>query len=263
MIKVQDLRESFDGTEILNDVSLKIGDGEIVALIGGSGVGKSVLLRCMAGLLRPDRGKVYIDSRDITKLGRERLRRLRERFGFLFQSGALFGSMTVYDNVALPLREKTGLGEDGIREKVLSELEQVGLRGAEEKYPSQLSGGMVKRAALARALVRAPEIMFFDEPTTGLDPVTANSIHELIDSCHRRFNFSGIIVTHAIPEIFPVVQKVAMLHDGRICFFGTPEEITASMDPTVSGFIYGAVAPKRWLAAQVVQHGGSPRRQEG
>ena len=166
--------------------SLKIEDGEVVALIGGSGEGKSVLLKCMAGLLQPNRGKVYIDGRDITRLGREKLKKLRERFGFLFQSGALFGSMTVYENVAFPLREKTKLSEDEIRAKVLGELEQVGLGGAEEKYPSQLSGGMVKRAALARALVQAPEIMFFDEPTTGLDPLTANSIHELIDSCHKQ-----------------------------------------------------------------------------
>jgi phospholipid/cholesterol/gamma-HCH transport system ATP-binding protein len=122
---------------------------------------------------------------------------------------------------------------------------------------------MVKRAALARALVGAPEIMFFDEPTTGLDPVTANSIHELINACHKRFNFSGIIVTHAVPEIFSVVQKVAMLHEGRICFFGTPEEITASNDPVVNEFIHGAVAPKRWLAAQVVRHGAGLRRQKG
>jgi len=263
MIKVQDLRVSFDGTEVLSDVSLKIEDCEVVALIGGSGAGKSVLLKCMAGLLRPDRGKVYFNSRDITRLSRERLKKLREKFGFLFQSGALFGSMTVYDNVALPLREKTSLGEDGIRDKVLAELEQVGLRGAEEKYPSQLSGGMVKRAALARALVQAPEIMFFDEPTTGLDPLTANSIHELIDSCHKRFNFSGVIVTHAIPEIFPVVEKVAMLHEGRIRFFGTPDEIAASTDPTVSEFIRGKVAPKRWLAAQVVRHWGGQRRRQG
>ena len=263
MIKVQDLHVSLDGTEVLKGVSLKIEDGEAAALIGGSGEGKSVLLRCMAGLLRPDQGKVYIDAHDITRLGHERLKKLRERFGFLFQSGALFGSMTVYENVAFPLREKTRLGEDKIREKVMVELEQVGLGGAEEKYPSQLSGGMVKRVALARALARAPEIMFFDEPTTGLDPLTANSIHELIDSCHSRFNFSGIVVTHEIPEIFSVVQKVAMLHEGRIRFFGTPAQITSSTDPTVSEFIHGVVAPKRWLAAQVMRHGGVPRRRKG
>ena len=258
MIKVQDVHVSFDGVQILKGASLKIEDGEVVALIGGSGGGKSVLLKCMAGLLQPNRGKVYIDGRDITRLGRDKLRKLRERFGFVFQSGALFGSMTVYENIALPLEEKTKLSADEIRAKVLGELEQVGLRGAEEKYPSQLSGGMVKRAALARALVQTPEIMFFDEPTTGLDPVTGNAIHELIESCHKRFGFSGVIVTHEIPEVFSVVQKVAMLHEGRIHFFGTPEEIATSMDPVVSKFIYGAVAPKRWLAAQVVRRGGHP-----
>jgi phospholipid/cholesterol/gamma-HCH transport system ATP-binding protein len=256
MIKVQDLYVSFDGTPVLKGVSLKIEDGEVAALIGGSGTGKSVLLKCMAGLLRPDSGKVYIDGRDITRLSREKLRKLRERFGFLFQSGALFGSMTVYDNIALPLREKTKLSKDEIGEKVVKELEAVGLREAGEKYPSQLSGGMVKRAALARALVQGPEIMFFDEPTTGLDPVTGNSIHELIETCHKRFGFSGIIVTHEIPEVFAIVQKVAMLHEGRIHFMGTPEEIAASADPVVSKFVYGAVAPKRWLAAQLVRRGG-------
>jgi phospholipid/cholesterol/gamma-HCH transport system ATP-binding protein len=263
MIELQDLSVSFDGSEVLDDVSLKIEDGEVVALIDGSGEGKSVSLRCMAGLLRPDQGKVCIDACDITRLGRERLKKLRERFGFLFQGGALLGSMTVYENVAFPLREKTRLGEDGIREKVMAELDQVGLGGARQKCPSHLSGGMVKRAALARALVRASEIMFFDEPTTGLDSITAHSIHELVDSCHKRFRFSGIIVSHEIPEIFSVVQKVAMLHEGRIRFFGTPDRIMSSADPTVSEFIHGVVAPKRWLAAQVVLHGAVPRRRKG
>jgi len=202
MIRVEDLHKSFDGAKVLRGASFSVGKGEILALIGRSGYGKSVLLKHV-------------------------------------QSGALFDSMTVFDNIAFPLREKTNLEERKIREKVQSELEQVGLMGSEEKYPSQISGGMIKRASLARALVQEPEIMLFDEPTTGLDPLTGQTILNLIDSCHRRLGFTGIIVTHEIPRIFEIVDKVAMLHDGVIQFQGTPEEITASEDPIVCAFLTG------------------------
>jgi phospholipid/cholesterol/gamma-HCH transport system ATP-binding protein len=168
--------------------------------------------------------------------GRE-LTRVRNRLGFLFQSGALFDSMTILDNVAFPLREKTKLSEQEIREKVMAELEQVGLLGSEEKYPSQISGGMVKRASLARALVEEPEIMLIDEPTTGLDPLTGQTILNLIDACHRRLQFSGIMVTHEVPKIFEIVNKVVMLDEGRVIFAGTPEEILSSEDERVKNFI--------------------------
>ncbi len=239
MIRVEDLHRSFDGLEVLRGVSFQIERGEILALIGRSGYGKSVLLKHIAGLMRPDQGRVFIDGEDICCLRGKALERLRSRFAFLFQNGALFDSLTVFENVAFPLREKTKLSDREIREKVLSELDQVGLAGAEHKYPGEISGGMIKRAALARALVREPEVMLFDEPTTGLDPIIAHAILKLIDSCHKRLNFTGIIVTHQIPTIFDIVQRVAMLHDGVILITGSPEEICSSRDPIVKQFING------------------------
>jgi len=226
---------------VLKGVSLEVADGEVVALIGPSGEGKSVFLKLMAGLLKPDSGRIVFNGKDLCTLRRAELAHLRSRFGFLFQNGALFDSMTVFDNVAFPLREKTRMKEARIREQVLSQLELVGLSGAEDKYPAQLSGGMAKRAALARALVRSPKFMLFDEPTTGLDPIIVHSIHTLIDETHKRFEFSGIIVSHEIPEVFRFVQKVAVMQNGVISFVGTPQEILATQEPAVRDFIRGSL----------------------
>jgi len=241
MIRVENLHKSFDSVGVLKGISLEVEKGEILALIGRSGYGKSVLLKHVAGLMRPDQGRVLVDGNDMCCLKGKDLLRLRNRLGFLFQSGALFDSMTVFDNVAFPLREKTRLSEEKIKERVLYELDQVGLIGSEQKYASQISGGMVKRAALARALVEEPEIMLFDEPTTGLDPMTGQTILNLIDSCHGRLRFTGIIVTHEIPRVFEIVDKVAMVQDGLILFEGTPEEIMASTDPVVQVFLSGGM----------------------
>jgi phospholipid/cholesterol/gamma-HCH transport system ATP-binding protein len=241
MIKIEDIHKSFDGLEVLRGVSLTVEKGEILALIGRSGYGKSVLLKHVAGLIRPDRGHVFIEENDMCCLRGKKLEEIRSRFGFLFQSGALFDSLTVYENVAFPLREKTELREEEIRKRVLDMLDQVGLIEAEKKYPAQISGGMIKRAALARSLVRNPEIMLFDEPTTGLDPIIACAILNLIDSLHQRLGFTGILVTHEIPTVFNFVQKVAMLHEGRILTVGPPEEIQSSSNPIVVQFITGCV----------------------
>jgi phospholipid/cholesterol/gamma-HCH transport system ATP-binding protein len=241
MIAIQDLHKSFDGAEVLRGVNLRIAKGEVLGLIGRSGYGKSVLLRHVVGLMKPDRGCVAVDGQDISTLNGKALSRLRSRLGFLFQGGALFDSMTVFDNVAFPLREKTTLNGEEIRAKVLSALEQVGLRGAEQKYPSQISGGMKKRAALARALVREPEIMLFDEPTTGLDPVTSHASLNLIEELHQRLRFTGIIVTHALAEVFRIVDRVAMLHEGIIVAEGRPEKILSSENPIVHQFVTGSV----------------------
>ena len=241
MIRVEDLHKTFDGFKVLRGVSFQVKRGEILALIGRSGHGKSVLLKNIAGLMKPDRGHVFIDGEDICCLRGRELERLRSRFAFLFQGGALFDSLTVFENVAFPLREKANLKDGEIREKVLSELELVGLAGAEQKYPAELSGGMMKRAALARALVREPEIMFFDEPTTGLDPIIAHAILNLIDSIHKRLRFTGMIVTHQIPMVFDIVQRVAMLHEGSILITGSPGEIFSSGDPIVGQFIRGEI----------------------
>ena len=237
MIKVEELRKSFDGHVVLDGISFEIAKGEVVALIGGSGGGKSVLLKHLAGLMHPDSGKVTIDGIEISRVRGADLRKLRDRLGFLFQGGALFDSMTVYENVAFPLREKTRMKEKEIRTKVMRELELVGLKGAEDKYPSQISGGMVKRAALARSLVLDPEIMLFDEPTTGLDPVIGQSILELIDSCHKRISFTGIIVTHEIPRIFPFVDRVLMIYEGKLRVNSAPDEMMRSEDPVVKAFL--------------------------
>jgi len=241
MIQVEELHKSFENLEVLRGVSLSIEKGEVLSLMGMSGYGKSVLLKHIAGLMKPDRGRILIDGEEVTSLGGGRLERLRSRLGFLFQGGALFDSLTIGENVAFPLKEKTALNACEIRERVRYELEQVGLTAAENKYPAQVSGGMIKRAALARALVRDPEIMLFDEPTTGLDPIIGRAILTLIASCHRRLNFTGIIVTHQIPQVFEVVNRAAFLHEGRIRMAGSPEAMMTSEDPVVRQFISGSV----------------------
>jgi phospholipid/cholesterol/gamma-HCH transport system ATP-binding protein len=241
MIRVEDLYKSFDGLEVLKGVSFHVEKGKILALIGRSGYGKSVLLKHMAGLIRPDRGHVFIDGNDICHLRGKKMEEIRSRFGFLFQSGALFDSLTVYENVAFPLREKTRLSEEEIRKKVLNMLDQVDLIGSENRYPAQVSGGMIKRAALARSLIRDPEIMLFDEPTTGLDPIIACAILNLIDSLHQRIGFTGILVTHEITTVFKFIQKVAMLHEGRILTVESPEKMQSSRDPIIQQFITGCV----------------------
>jgi len=241
MIKMENLHKSFDNLEVLRGVTLQVERGEILALIGGSGHGKTVILKHVAGLIKPDRGRVTIDGKDVFGLRGDELEGLRGHLGFLFQSGALFSSLTVFDNVAFPLREKTHLSEQEIREKVLAVLERVGMRGAEDKYPAQISGGMIKRTALARSLMRDPEIMLFDEPTTGLDPVIAHTILDLIQLIHQDRKFTGMIVSHELSRVFQIVQKVAMLHEGVILFVGTPDEIMASGNPVVRQFISEAL----------------------
>ncbi len=239
MIEVQDLWKSFGTQPVLRGVSLRVETGEFLALVGLSGTGKSILLKHLVKLLKPERGRVLIHGQDLAALSGQRLEQLRRQIGYVFQTGALFDSMTVFDNVAFPLRETTPLDEAAVRRRVLAELDQVGLSGAEEKYPAQLSGGMIKRVALARTLVRDPEIVLFDEPTTGLDPIVSNSVLKLFDSVHQRLKLTGILVSHDIPEIFRIVQKVAFLHEGQIVMVATPQEILASDDPVVQQFVQG------------------------
>lgn len=239
MIKVVDVHKSFNSYEVLRGINLKAEEGQILALIGCSGKGKSVLLKLITGLIKPDEGRILIDNQDISKLRGKSLKRLKERLGIVFQGGALFDSLTVFENVAFPLTEKTRLKENQIREIVLEELARVGLSGSENKYPAEVSGGMKKRVALARCLVMKPEIILFDEPTTGLDPLIGKAIHNLIRECQKNLNFTAIMVTHEIPAIFSMVDRVAMLHDGKIIASGTSEEIKNSKNPIVHQFIHG------------------------
>jgi phospholipid/cholesterol/gamma-HCH transport system ATP-binding protein len=239
VIRIEDLHKSFDGQDVLRGVSLQVNTGEFVALIGMSGSGKSLLLRHVVRLIKPDSGRVLVDGHDIASMPRTELEALRSRVGYVFQSGALFDSETVYDNVAFPLREKTRLGESAIRRKVMAELDLVGLKDAGAKYPAQLSGGMLKRVALARTLVRAPEIILFDEPTTGLDPIVVNSILALFEAAHQRLNLTGILVSHEIPEIFSIVQKIAMLHEGKIVAIEPPETLQTDPNPIIDQFVNG------------------------
>ena len=240
MIQIIDLYKSFEQQQVLNGVNLTIPRGQVTAIIGRSGGGKSVLLKHLIGLMRPDSGQVLVDGIDLGRLRGKALDQVREKFGVLFQGGALFDSLTVFDNVAFPLREKTRLPEGEIAQRSMQRLEAVGLADMAHKYPAELSGGMRKRAALARALVHDPEIILFDEPTTGLDPILLNSIHRLILDAHKRFGFTAVVVSHEIPEIFDIAHTVAMLDNGIIVEHNSPEAIMASANPVIRQFITGA-----------------------
>ncbi|RQW78045.1 MAG: ABC transporter ATP-binding protein [Geobacter sp.] len=241
MIELVEVTKTFDRQVVLNKLNLKIPAGKITTVIGPSGEGKSVLLKHMIGLMRPDSGTVLVEGENITAMGRNELNRVREKLGMLFQNAALFDSMTVFENVAFPLEEKTRLSAAEIRDKVHKALEHVGLKGAEAKFPDELSGGMKKRVGLARAVMLKPKIMLFDEPTTGLDPVICRATHELIKDAHARYGFTAVVVSHEIPEIFDISDHVAMLYRGEILQMGTPEEIQTSDHPVVRQFITGSL----------------------
>ena len=243
MIKVSGLRKSFHGHAVLNGLDLEVPAGSITIIIGRSGGGKSVFLKHLLGLLRPDSGHIEVDGVDVTRLRGRALDEVRKRYGVVFQGGALFDSMTCRDNVAFPLREKLRLSTAEIRTQVDMALERVGLAGIGNKYPEEVSGGMRKRVAIARALVTEPEIVFFDEPTTGLDPVLVNTIHRLILELHRRSKFTAVMVSHEIPEIFEIADRVGMLHQGRIVEQGPPAAIQESANPIVRQFIRGEPDP--------------------
>jgi len=239
MIKVEGLTKSFGRQAVLRELTLEIPTGTITIVIGRSGGGKSVFLKHLIGLMRPDAGRILVDGVDISHMRGRALDDIRRTYGVVFQGGALFDSMTCYDNVAFPLREKTRTLPEELHKRVEAALGQVGLEGVGAKYPAEISGGMRKRVAIARALVTEPEIVFFDEPTTGLDPVLVNTIHHLILDLHRRFRFTAVVVSHEIPEIFEIADTVAMLHEGRIVEVGPPSVIQNSTNPVVQRFIKG------------------------
>ena len=241
MINLADIHKSFGSNVVLNGLNLSIDKGEITVIIGQSGGGKSVLLKHMIGLIRPDSGRVEVDGHDITTFNDHQLNEIRKRFGMLFQEAALFDSMTVGENVAFPLVEHTKLTKGEIREIVSDKLAHVGLKGVEEKMPSELSGGMKKRVGLARAIALEPEIILFDEPTTGLDPIIGDAIDQLIIDIQRRLNVTCIVISHDIEGTFKIAHKIAMLLNGKIIEYGTPEEIKRSGNPALKQFLEGKI----------------------
>jgi phospholipid/cholesterol/gamma-HCH transport system ATP-binding protein len=239
-IVIDSISKRLGKVQVLRGVSLNVAPGESVVIIGRSGTGKSVLLKHVVGLMWPDAGTVRVDGIDVPSLHDKELLELRKRMGMLFQGGALFDSLTVGENVGLPLREHTKVAEAQVNLVVKEKLHLVGLEGVEEMRPSNLSGGMKKRAALARALALNPEIMLYDEPTTGLDPITADLINRLIRRLQERLKITSITVTHDMRSAYHIADRIAMLHEGRIHAIGTPAEIQATTDPAVRQFIEGS-----------------------
>jgi phospholipid/cholesterol/gamma-HCH transport system ATP-binding protein len=241
-IEVRDLRHRFGAQQVLKGVDLDCPRGRITTIVGPSGCGKTVLLKHLNLLMRPDSGRIVIEGVDLTRLGNSGLDEVRRQFGMLFQAGALFDSMNVFDNVAFPLVENTRMEREEIAVKVREMLVNVGLDGMEQKYPSELSGGMQKRVALARALIRNPKILMLDEPTTGLDPTRTGSIHALIRHTQQRFGLTVVMVSHDVPAVFEISDRVAFMHEGRMRLTGTPAEVTAANDEVFNRFLVGRAA---------------------
>lgn len=242
LLSIQNLRKSFYHLQVLKGINLEILAGQITIIIGGSGCGKSVLLKHTIGLLKPDTGSIYLDGEALGPMTPTQLQKTRMRFGMLFQEGALFDSMDVYENIAFPLREHRRLKEREVRNIVCEKLKEVDLEGIEKKMPSQLSGGMKKRVGLARALVLHPEIILYDEPTTGLDPLTSRSIDDLIVETHQRIGGTTIIISHDIRATLRIANKIAMLHDGIIVAEGTPHEFRSHKNEMVRTFVESALS---------------------
>ncbi len=245
MIKLENVRKAFGEHKVLNGVNLEIEAGSIAVILGQSGTGKSVLLKNMIGLLEPDEGHIHVDGTDITQLDAAALNDFRRRFGMLFQNAALFDSLSVEDNIAFPLREHTDKSPQEILEIVNHNLSLIGLSGINDKHPSELSGGMRKRVGLARAIALEPKIVLYDEPTTGLDPITAESINQLIVTMQKQLKVTSVVISHDIESTFQVADQVAMLHGGNIIEVGTPDQFRRSHDKFVQHFIghYAAKQP--------------------
>lgn len=236
MIEISHLQKQFGGIPVLRDIDLIIPDGHIMVIAGGSGCGKTVLLRSIIGLIQPDSGAIHVNGEDVTQMTRNQLFEIRKQFGMLFQSAALFDSLSVADNIGLALYEHTRMTESEIADRVKEKLALVGLNGAEDKKPAALSGGMKKRVGLARALIMDPKYVLFDEPTTGLDPITADAINRLILDTQQQLGITAVVVTHDMHSAFRIGDRVAMIHDGRVVFSGSPEAFRKSDHPYVRQF---------------------------
>lgn len=239
MINIYDLHKSFGDTQVLAGTNLHIKSNEVIVIIGQSGCGKSVLLKLIMGLLKPDKGHIEIFGKDITNLNGQELRRIQQKTGMLFQQAALFDSLTVGENVGFFLYENTPLDKKSIQEIVAEKLAMVGLSGIEGLKPASLSGGMRKRVGLARAIAYNPEIILYDEPTTGIDPVMGAAIDRLIKKLQEELSHTAVVVTHDMASAYRIADRIAMLHQGKIIALGTPEQIRESKDPIVRQFVRG------------------------
>jgi len=238
-IRVVNIHKSFGENHVLRGVHLDVQQGESMVVIGGSGSGKTVLIRCIIGLVQPDEGEIYVDGMEITSLNEQELNEIRKKFGMLFQAGALFDSLPVWENVGFGLRQHTQLNEEGIRKIASEKLALLGLKDIEDLMPAELSGGMKKRVSLARAIAMEPEILLYDEPTTGIDPVIADAINELIIRMREKLSVTSIAITHDMKSAYKIADRIAMLYQGKIIEVGTPEEIRNCSNPIVQQFVEG------------------------
>ena len=239
MIEVKNLYKSYGGKGVLSDISLSVSHGQSLAVVGKSGAGKSVLLRCLIGLVKPDQGTIYVDNKLINTMNFSQLQKIRSSIGMVFQFGALFDSMTVGENISLALQKLTKLNENEIQQRVHNSLEEVDMAGTENLMPAELSGGMKKRVGIARAIAIKPAYLFYDEPTTGLDPVMTDSINRLIRKFQDTGEVTSVIITHEMRTVYDVADRVLLLHEGRIQYDGSPDTINNVDDPVVQQFITG------------------------
>jgi len=236
MIRVQNLHKSFGEQHVLKGLSMEIREKSITCIMGGSGSGKSVFMKCLIGLLKPDKGEIYIDGESIMGKTQRQLQGVRKKIGMLFQDAALFDDMTVMENVSFPMLEHTQTPEDEIQDRVITKLKEVGLENIEHKLPSELSGGMRKRVGLARALMLDPKIVFFDEPTTGLDPIMTNQIGDLILQTHQRYDVTFVIINHDVNLSYKVAEEIVMFHQGIVADQATPQALVHSSHPFIQKF---------------------------
>jgi phospholipid/cholesterol/gamma-HCH transport system ATP-binding protein len=262
LIQLHNVFKKFGSNQVLRGVSLRIFQGQVTTIIGKSGTGKSVLLKHIIGLLQPDAGEILLYGQAISKMKPRQINRLRARFSYVFQDAALFDSLTVYNNIALPLREGTSMTKKEIRQRVQYKLQQFELQAFRDKYPAELSGGTKRRVALARALVTDPEVVLLDEPTSGLDPVRRNAVYAMITDFQKKFGFTAVMISHEIPEIFFFSQRIVMLDEGRIRYEGSPEDLQNCTDAEVKLFIQGLEKPRDALTGMATPAQGMRKFQE-
>ena len=242
MISVEGVHKRFGSQVVLNGIDLKIEDGKTTTIVGPSGVGKSVLLKLILGIMKADAGRIFIDDDEISAVNTEVAKnRIRDRVGVLFQSAALFDSLTVYDNVAFPLRERLHISANESHERVSEMLEELSLVDVRGKYPEEISIGTRKRVGMARCLVSRPEVVLIDEPNTGLDPLVGQEVYDLIVECKEKWGFTGVVISHELPEVFQVSDRVAMLLNGKVVFEGAPDEFSSVDIPEVRQFLTGSI----------------------